>query len=77
MEDIGSLCLNFIADLAQSEPWKGAGGCTGAEQGQPMPPLSPAQVSLLYDEPSSCFPTLLCPCPLPIVVQFACYDFAF
>lgn len=42
MEGIGSLCLNFVADLARNESWKGAGGCAGAEQGQLVPPLSPA-----------------------------------
>ena len=77
MEDVGSLCLNFLADLAQNESQKGASGCAGAEQGQQLPPPSFAQVSLPYDEPSNCFPTLLCPFLLPVVVSFACYGFAF
>lgn len=77
MEGVGSLCLNFVADLAQNESQKGAGGCAWAEQGQPLPPPSSAQVSLPYDEPSSRFPTLLCSFLLPVVVSFACYDFAF
>lgn len=77
VEDLGSLCLNFPADLAQNESQEGVDGCARAEQGQPLPPLLPAQVSLPYDELSNRFPTLLCPFLLPVMVSFSFYDFAF
>ena len=33
MDGLGLLCLNFLADLAQNESQKQAGGCAGAQRG--------------------------------------------
>lgn len=46
VKTIELLYLNFLADLTQYESQKGVGGSAGAEQGQPLPPPLPAQVSL-------------------------------
>lgn len=77
MEGVVLLCLNFLADSAQNESQEGAGGCARAEPGQLLPPLPSAQVSLLCDEPSDRFPTLLCPFLLPVMVLIALDDFGF